>query len=90
MSSALHVRVAVPIFLCYCQLQKCLSNCCSCWLSLYEGIVWGMVGPILICVIATLATFLVAVRAAFTLKDQVVDSGNMRLVFPIFFEPTNS
>ncbi|CAL8121926.1 unnamed protein product [Orchesella dallaii] len=49
-----------------------------CWLSLYEGIVWGMVGPILICVIATLATFLVAVRAAFTLKDQVVDSGNMR------------
>lgn len=52
----------------------------SCWLSLYEGIVWGMVGPILICVIATLATFLVAVRAAFTLKDQVVDSGNMRSV----------
>ncbi|ODM96856.1 Protocadherin-like wing polarity protein stan [Orchesella cincta] len=49
-----------------------------CWLSLYEGIVWGMVGPILICVVATLATFLVAVRAAFTLKDQVVDSGNMR------------
>ncbi|XP_035705378.1 protocadherin-like wing polarity protein stan isoform X3 [Folsomia candida] len=49
-----------------------------CWLSLYEGIVWGMVGPILVCVLATLFIFLLAVRAAFTLKDQVVDSGNMR------------
>ncbi len=37
-----------------------------------------MVGPILLCVITTLFTFLSAVRAAFTLKDQVVDSGNMR------------
>jgi len=54
-------------------------------LSLYEGIVWGMVGPILICVVATLVTFLIAVRAAFTLKDQVVDSGNMRFVYFIVY-----
>lgn len=37
-----------------------------------------MVGPILFCVIVTLIYFMLAIHAAFSLKDHVVDSGNMR------------
>lgn len=51
---------------------------CSCWLSLYESVVWSLVGPVCVLVICNLIVLLLSLRAAFTLKDHVAGYGNLR------------
>lgn len=50
----------------------------SCWLSLYESVVWSLVGPVGLVVIINLIVLLLSLRAAFTLKDHVAGYGNLR------------
>lgn len=50
----------------------------SCWLSVYEPVVWWLVGPIAGMSIVNLLILFVSVKAAFTLKDHVLGFGNLR------------
>ncbi|XP_037498235.1 protocadherin-like wing polarity protein stan isoform X1 [Rhipicephalus sanguineus] len=51
-----------------------------CWLSMYENIVWSMVGPICVMVLATLVIFSLSIRASVQIKDTVMDFGNLRVL----------
>lgn len=51
---------------------------CSCWLSVYESVVWWLVGPIAGMSVVNLMILFVSVKAAFTLKDHVLGFGNLR------------
>lgn len=50
----------------------------SCWLSVYESVVWWLVGPIAGMSILNLLILFVSLKAAFTLKDHVLGFGNLR------------
>lgn len=50
----------------------------SCWLSVYESVVWWLVGPIAGMSVVNLMILFVSVKAAFTLKDHVLGFGNLR------------
>lgn len=50
----------------------------SCWLSVYETVVWWLVGPIAVMSVVNLLILFVSVKAAFTLKDHVLGFGNLR------------
>lgn len=50
----------------------------SCWLSVYEPVVWWLVGPITGMSVVNLLILFVSVKAAFTLKDHVLGFGNLR------------
>ncbi|XP_065199574.1 protocadherin-like wing polarity protein stan [Planococcus citri] len=54
------------------------GNYFFCWLSLYESVVWSLVGPVCVLVICKLIVLLLSLRAAFTLKDHVAGYGNLR------------
>ncbi|XP_046394946.1 protocadherin-like wing polarity protein stan isoform X2 [Ischnura elegans] len=54
------------------------GNFYFCWLSIYESVVWSLVGPVCAMVLFTVAILLLAIRAAFTLKDHIMDFGNLR------------
>ncbi|XP_065166570.1 LOW QUALITY PROTEIN: protocadherin-like wing polarity protein stan [Atheta coriaria] len=54
------------------------GNYYFCWVSLYESVIWSVVGPISILVFFNLCVLLFAVRAAFTLQDHVMGFGNLR------------
>lgn len=49
-----------------------------CWLSLYESVIWSLVGPICIMVLVNFVILLLCIRAAFTLQDHVLGFGNLR------------
>jgi cadherin EGF LAG seven-pass G-type receptor 1 len=51
---------------------------CSCWLSIYESVVWSLIGPVCVVVLLNLGVLVFSVRAAFTLKDHVMGFGNLR------------
>ncbi|CAN8002126.1 unnamed protein product, partial [Ixodes hexagonus] len=51
-----------------------------CWLSMYESIVWSMVGPVCVMVLATLVMFSLSIRASVQIKDTVMDFGNLRVL----------
>lgn len=53
-------------------------NNSSCWVSLYESVVWSLVGPVCLLVFANLIILVMAIRAAFTLQDHVMGFGNLR------------
>lgn len=55
----------------------------SCWLSVYESVVWWLVGPIAAMSVINLLILFVSVKAAFTLKEHVLGFGNLRWVFLI-------
>lgn len=47
-------------------------------MSLYESVVWSLVGPICLLVFLNVGVLIFAVRAAFTLQDHVMGFGNLR------------
>ncbi|XP_076313585.1 protocadherin-like wing polarity protein stan isoform X2 [Tachypleus tridentatus] len=54
------------------------GNYFFCWLSVYENVVWSLVGPVCCIVILNLAVFALAIRASVHIKDTVTDFGNLR------------
>lgn len=50
----------------------------SCWMSLYESVIWSLIGPICLMVAFNLLVLVLAIRAAFTLQDHVMGFGNLR------------
>ncbi|XP_063227767.1 protocadherin-like wing polarity protein stan [Bacillus rossius redtenbacheri] len=54
------------------------GNFYFCWLSLYESVVWSLIGPVCVVVFLNLMVLVVSIRAAFTLKDHVMGFGNLR------------
>ncbi|XP_055704133.1 protocadherin-like wing polarity protein stan [Phlebotomus papatasi] len=54
------------------------GNSLFCWLSIYEAVVWWLVGPIAGMSVLNLLILFVSVKAAFTLKDHVLGFGNLR------------
>ncbi|XP_053677097.1 protocadherin-like wing polarity protein stan [Anopheles nili] len=54
------------------------GNSLFCWLSVYESVIWWMVGPIAIASILDLFILFLSVKAAFTIKDHVLGFGNLR------------
>lgn len=54
------------------------GNLHFCWLSLYDISVWSMVGPLCISLFVQICILFLAIRAAFTLKSQIEDFGNLR------------
>nr|CAD7570225.1 unnamed protein product [Timema californicum] len=54
------------------------GNFYFCWLSLYESVVWSLIGPVCVAVFFNLAVLLFSIRAAFTLKEHVMGFGNLR------------
>ncbi|KAK7789529.1 hypothetical protein R5R35_000833 [Gryllus longicercus] len=54
------------------------GNYYFCWLSIYESVVWSLVGPISVTVLLNLSVLVFSIRAAFTLKDHVMGFGNLR------------
>ena len=54
------------------------GNLHFCWLSLYDVSVWSMVGPLCISLFMQICILFLAIRAAFTLKSQIEDFGNLR------------
>nr|CAD7455893.1 unnamed protein product [Timema tahoe] len=53
------------------------GNFYFCWLSLYESVVWSLIGPVCVAVFFNLAVLLFSIRAAFTLKEHVMGFGNL-------------
>ncbi|KAJ9579827.1 hypothetical protein L9F63_004533, partial [Diploptera punctata] len=54
------------------------GNFYFCWLSIYESVVWSLIGPVCVVVLLNLGVLVFSVRAAFTLKDHVMGFGNLR------------
>ncbi|GLV44458.1 starry night [Carabus blaptoides fortunei] len=54
------------------------GNYYFCWLSLYESVVWSLIGPVCAMACINLAVLALSIRAAFTLKDHVMGFGNLR------------
>ncbi|XP_049292738.1 protocadherin-like wing polarity protein stan isoform X2 [Anopheles funestus] len=54
------------------------GNSLFCWLSVYESVIWWMVGPIAIVSVFDLFILFLSVKAAFTIKDHVLGFGNLR------------
>lgn len=50
----------------------------SCWLSVYESVIWWLVGPIVAMCILNLLILFLSVKAAFTIKDHILGFGNLR------------
>ncbi|XP_051163355.1 protocadherin-like wing polarity protein stan isoform X2 [Leptopilina boulardi] len=54
------------------------GNFYFCWLSIYETVIWAMIGPICIAIFFNFCILIMSVRAAFTLKEHVLGFGNLR------------
>ncbi|XP_055533079.1 protocadherin-like wing polarity protein stan isoform X2 [Wyeomyia smithii] len=54
------------------------GNNIFCWLSVYESVIWWLVGPIVVMSTADLLILFLSVKAAFTIKDHVMGFGNLR------------
>lgn len=61
------------------------GNYLFCWLSLYESVVWSLIGPVCAMAVVNLCVLALSVRAAFTLKDHVMGFGNLRYVTVLQF-----
>ncbi|XP_022163708.1 protocadherin-like wing polarity protein stan isoform X2 [Myzus persicae] len=59
------------------------GNYYFCWLSVYESVVWSLIGPTCLAVAITVIVLLLCIRAAFTLKDHVLGYGNLRSVLVV-------
>uniref|UniRef100_T1K1W7 Uncharacterized protein n=1 Tax=Tetranychus urticae TaxID=32264 RepID=T1K1W7_TETUR len=49
-----------------------------CWLSIYEGVIWSMIGPIAAFSFVSVIIFALALRASIQIKETVSDYGNLR------------
>uniref|UniRef100_T1IKX4 Cadherin EGF LAG seven-pass G-type receptor 1 n=1 Tax=Strigamia maritima TaxID=126957 RepID=T1IKX4_STRMM len=56
------------------------GNHIFCWLSIYETVIWSLVGPICCYVVINLLVFVLAIRASLQLKDEVEDFGSLRVL----------
>ncbi|KAL7299168.1 hypothetical protein TKK_0007766 [Trichogramma kaykai] len=54
------------------------GNFYFCWLSIYENVIWALIGPICAMVFVNFSVLILSVRVAFTLKDHVMGFGNLR------------
>ncbi|XP_015521680.1 protocadherin-like wing polarity protein stan isoform X1 [Neodiprion lecontei] len=54
------------------------GNFYFCWLSIYEPVIWALIGPVCAAVIINLCILVMSVRAAFTLKEHIMGFGNLR------------
>ncbi|XP_045034928.1 protocadherin-like wing polarity protein stan isoform X2 [Daphnia magna] len=54
------------------------GNYYFCWLSVFESVIWSLVGPCCFMIVCSLITFGMGLRAAFTLKDHIEGYGNLR------------
>ncbi|XP_043461123.1 protocadherin-like wing polarity protein stan isoform X2 [Leptopilina heterotoma] len=54
------------------------GNFYFCWLSVYETVIWAMIGPICIAIFLNFCILIMSVRAAFTLKEHILGFGNLR------------
>ncbi|KAK0088102.1 hypothetical protein PV325_013198 [Microctonus aethiopoides] len=54
------------------------GNFYFCWLSIYETVVWSLIGPVCITVIINFFILMMSVKAAFTLKEHIMGFGNLR------------
>ncbi|XP_055589136.1 protocadherin-like wing polarity protein stan isoform X4 [Uranotaenia lowii] len=54
------------------------GNNVFCWLSVYESVIWWLVGPIVVMSSVNLIILFLSVKAAFTIKDHVLGFGNLR------------
>ncbi|XP_008557612.1 protocadherin-like wing polarity protein stan [Microplitis demolitor] len=54
------------------------GNFYFCWLSIYETVVWSLIGPICVAVIINFFILIMSVKAAFTLKEHIMGFGNLR------------
>ncbi|CAG9761162.1 unnamed protein product [Ceutorhynchus assimilis] len=54
------------------------GNYYFCWVSLYESVVWSLVGPTCLLTFVNLCILLLSIRAAFTIQDHVLGFGNLR------------
>jgi len=57
------------------------GNYYFCWLSVYESVIWSLIGPTCLAVAITVIVLLLCIRAAFTLKDHVLGYGNLRYYY---------
>jgi len=49
-----------------------------CWLSIYENVIWSMLGPISLLSIMSVIFFTLALRASIQIKETVSDYGNLK------------
>ncbi|XP_060527638.1 protocadherin-like wing polarity protein stan isoform X2 [Cylas formicarius] len=54
------------------------GNYYFCWVSLYESVIWSLVGPTCLLTFVNLCILVLCIRAAFTLQDHVLGFGNLR------------
>lgn len=54
------------------------GNSVFCWLSVYESVIWWLVGPVVAMSVISLLILFMSVKAAFTIKDHVLEFGNLR------------
>ncbi|XP_012288367.1 protocadherin-like wing polarity protein stan [Orussus abietinus] len=54
------------------------GNFYFCWLSIYETVVWALIGPVCAAVLVNLCILVMSVRAAFTLQEHIMGFGNLR------------
>ncbi|XP_033222286.1 protocadherin-like wing polarity protein stan isoform X3 [Belonocnema kinseyi] len=54
------------------------GNFYFCWLSIYETVIWALIGPICITIFMNFCILMMSVRAAFTLKEHILGFGNLR------------
>ncbi|KAL1116918.1 hypothetical protein AAG570_005387, partial [Ranatra chinensis] len=54
------------------------GNYFFCWISLYESVIWSMIGPGCVIVLANLLVLFLSLRAAFTVNHNIAAYGNLR------------
>ncbi|XP_012235255.2 protocadherin-like wing polarity protein stan [Linepithema humile] len=54
------------------------GNFYFCWLSIYETVIWSLIGPVCAAVLVNFCILIMCIRAAFTLKEHIMGFGNLR------------
>ncbi|XP_018058154.1 PREDICTED: protocadherin-like wing polarity protein stan [Atta colombica] len=54
------------------------GNFYFCWLSIYETVIWSLIGPVCAAVLVNFCILVMCIRAAFTLKEHIMGFGNLR------------
>ncbi|KAF7994935.1 hypothetical protein HCN44_004407 [Aphidius gifuensis] len=54
------------------------GNFYFCWLSIYETVVWALIGPVCAAVFINFCILIMSIKAAFCLKEHIMGFGNLR------------
>ncbi|XP_066601005.1 protocadherin-like wing polarity protein stan [Prorops nasuta] len=54
------------------------GNFYFCWLSIYETVIWALIGPVCAAILVNFCILVMCIRAAFTLKEHIMGFGNLR------------